>query len=91
MLTRLIHQVLVGNRELKTLAQDVKDEADEPLVSLSNTKQKQRTLAIAIACSLLLVLPSCIPLLRHPAPGPNLPETLRSPSGGLEIRGAKSL
>ena len=31
MLTRLIDQALVGNRELKILAQDVKDEADEPL------------------------------------------------------------
>ena len=45
------------------------------LLSLSNTKQKKRTIAIAIACSFLLVLPSCIPNLRHPAPGPNLPES----------------
>ena len=44
------------------------------LLSLSNTKQKKRTIAIAIACSFLLVLPSCIPNLRHPAPGPDLPE-----------------
>jgi len=29
--TRLIDQALVGNRELKILAQDVKDDADEPL------------------------------------------------------------
>ena len=29
MLTRLIHQGLVGNRELTILAQDVKDDADE--------------------------------------------------------------
>jgi hypothetical protein len=27
----LIHQALVGNRELKILAQDLKDEADEPV------------------------------------------------------------
>ena len=44
-------------------------------VSLSNTKQKKHAIAIAIACSFLLVLPSCIPNLRHPAPGPNLPES----------------
>jgi hypothetical protein len=35
MLTRLIHQVLVGNPELKTLAQDAKDEADEPVSELA--------------------------------------------------------
>jgi hypothetical protein len=34
MLTRLIHQPLVGNRELKILAQDVKDDADEPVSEL---------------------------------------------------------
>jgi hypothetical protein len=34
MLTRLIHQVLVRNRERKTLAQDVKDEADGPVREL---------------------------------------------------------
>ncbi len=34
MLTRLIHQVLVGNRELKDLAQDVEDEADGPVSEL---------------------------------------------------------
>ena len=45
------------------------------LVRFSDRKHRQRALAIAIACSLLLVLPSCIPLLRRPAPGPNLPET----------------
>ena len=45
------------------------------LVRFSDPKHRQRALAIAIACSLLLVLPSCIPLLRRPAPGPNLPET----------------
>jgi outer membrane protein TolC len=32
-------------------------------------------MAIAIACSFLLVLPSCIPHLRHPEPGPKLPDT----------------
>jgi outer membrane protein, multidrug efflux system len=46
------------------------------LVSLSNTKHKKRAVAIAIACSFLLVLPSCgIPLLRHPKPAPPLPES----------------
>ncbi len=44
------------------------------LVRFLDTKHPQRALAIAIACSFLLVLPSCIPLLRRPAPGPNLPE-----------------
>ena len=57
------------------------------LVSLSNTKHKKRTIAIAIACSFLLVLPSCIPNLRHPAPGPNLPETfdLRQADSGPDL------
>ena len=44
------------------------------LVNFSDTKPRQRALAIAIACCFLLVLPSCIPLLRRPAPGPYLPE-----------------
>jgi len=57
------------------------------LLSLSNRKQKKRTIAIAIACSFLLVLPSCIPNLRHPAPGPNLPErfNLRQPESGPDL------
>src|SRR5208283_3051854 len=57
------------------------------LLSLSNTKQKKRTIAIAIACSFLLVLPSCIPNLRHPAPGPNLPESfnLRQAESGSDL------
>ena len=44
-------------------------------VSLSNTKQRKRAVAIAMACIFLLVLPSCLPHLRNPQPGPNLPET----------------
>ncbi len=44
-------------------------------VGLLNTKDKKRAIAIAIVCSFLLVLPSCIPHLRNPQPGPNLPET----------------
>jgi NodT family efflux transporter outer membrane factor (OMF) lipoprotein len=43
-------------------------------VSLSNTKYKKRAIAIAIVCSLLLVLPSCIPHLRKPAPAPPVPK-----------------
>src|SRR5437588_12049643 len=39
-----------------------------------NTRQVERVLARAIACSMLLVLPSCaIPPLRPPAPAPDLP------------------
>ena len=42
-------------------------------VGLLNTKYKKRAIAIAIVCSFLLVLPSCIPHLRNPQPGPALP------------------
>ncbi len=45
------------------------------LVSLSKMKHKKRAISIAIACSFLLVLPSCIPFLRPPTPAPNLPES----------------
>jgi outer membrane protein TolC len=45
------------------------------LVSVSTTKHKERAFAIVIVCSFLLVLPSCIPPLRHPKPGPGLPES----------------
>ncbi len=44
------------------------------LVSLSRTKPKKRAIPLALACSFLLVLPSCIPILRQPAPAPPLPE-----------------
>ncbi|APW59478.1 TolC family protein [Paludisphaera borealis] len=45
-------------------------------VSLANTKHKQRAVAIAMACSFLLVLPSCgIPALRYPKPGPGVPDS----------------
>ncbi|AMV37135.1 TolC family protein [Planctomyces sp. SH-PL62] len=41
------------------------------LASLWDAKLKQRGVAVAIACGLLLVLPSCgIPSLRNPKPGP---------------------
>jgi multidrug efflux system outer membrane protein len=46
-------------------------------VRSSKTTQRKRARAIAIAGSFLLVLPSCIPDLRHPLPGPNLPETFQ--------------
>ena len=38
MLTRLIDQELVGSRERKILAQDVKDDADEPLTEIVEHK-----------------------------------------------------
>jgi NodT family efflux transporter outer membrane factor (OMF) lipoprotein len=43
-------------------------------VSLWNAKHHKRAIAIAIVCSFVLVLPSCIPNLRKPAPAPPLPE-----------------
>jgi multidrug efflux system outer membrane protein len=59
------------------------------LVSLSNMKHKKRAMAIAFACSFLLVLPSCIPNLRPAVPGPNLPETFNgstSPENSSQLR-----
>ncbi len=46
-------------------------------VRFSNAKHMKHVIARAIACSImLLVLPSCgIPPLRHPEPGPGLPES----------------
>ena len=46
-------------------------------VRFSDAKQMKRVIAIAIACSMLLVLPSCIPILRRPLPAPELPEDFR--------------
>jgi outer membrane protein, multidrug efflux system len=46
-------------------------------VRLSNAKQMKRVIARAIACSMLLVLPACLPALRNPVPAPKLPETFR--------------
>jgi len=43
------------------------------LLSLSSTKPKNRALAIAVVCSFLVVLPSCIPNLRKALPAPPLP------------------
>ena len=42
-------------------------------MSMSKTEHKER--AIAIVGSFLLVLPSCIPILRKPMPAPPLPES----------------
>jgi multidrug efflux system outer membrane protein len=54
----------------------LKDERMGQLVRSWIAKQTRRVIARAIACSImLLVLPSCgIPPLRHPLPGPGLPE-----------------
>jgi NodT family efflux transporter outer membrane factor (OMF) lipoprotein len=40
----------------------------------SDTRHRKRALAIVIACGSLLVLPSCLPNLRPPEPGPGVPE-----------------
>jgi hypothetical protein len=39
--TRLIYKALVGNRELKILAQDGKDDADEPLSDIFEHKARE--------------------------------------------------
>src|SRR5262245_54584207 len=39
----------------------------------SNAKRMKHVIAIAIVCSFLLVLPSCIPILRRPSSAPPLP------------------
>ena len=56
-------------------------------VRFLNAKHLKHAIAIAIACSMLLVLPSCIPILRHPAPGPDLPErfNLRQADSGPDL------
>ncbi len=56
-------------------------------VSSSGTQRKRKKLAIrlAIACGFLLVLPSCIPHLRHPEPGPALPETFQGAAGSESV------
>jgi NodT family efflux transporter outer membrane factor (OMF) lipoprotein len=54
---------------------------------LSNTKHAQHVIARAIACGLLLVLPSCgIPKLRQAMPGPLLPASYTA-----DFHGAASL
>jgi outer membrane protein, multidrug efflux system len=59
-------------------------------VRFSNAKQMKHAIARAIACSfMLLVLPACIPNLRHPEPGLNrLPEGFRgttSPDNSAKV------
>ncbi len=58
-------------------------------VRFSNAKHLKHVIAIAIACSMLLVLPACIPNLRHPEPGLNrLPEGFRgttSPDNSAKV------
>jgi outer membrane protein TolC len=53
----------------------------------STTKHRKHAIATAIACGFLLVLPSCIPHLRHPDPGPPLPERfdLRQVKSGPDL------
>lgn len=61
----------------------------KPLVRTSITKHKKNAVAIAIACSILLVLPGCaIPKLHLPAPGPALPPSFNgvtSPDNSAQI------
>ncbi len=59
------------------------------LVRSSNTKHMTNAVAIAIACSILLVLPGCgIPQLRKPDPAPVPPQTFNgatSPNNSSQI------
>jgi NodT family efflux transporter outer membrane factor (OMF) lipoprotein len=74
MLTRSSDQALAGDRELKILDEDVRTRRMNLSVSFSNAKHKKHVIARAVACSMLLLLPSCgIPNLRHAEPGPDLP------------------
>jgi NodT family efflux transporter outer membrane factor (OMF) lipoprotein len=60
-----------------------------PLVRFSSTKHHQRAIAIAIVCSFLLVLPSCIPNLRKPVLAPPVPEDFAratSPENSAQLR-----
>ena len=65
MLTRLIDRSLVGNRELKILAQDVKDEADEPLSEpIEHKAEEARDCERSFAACCWFCRP-VIPNLRH--------------------------
>jgi NodT family efflux transporter outer membrane factor (OMF) lipoprotein len=60
----------------------------DQLATLSNTKHKNRAVAIAVGCAFLLVLPSCIPILRTPLPAPPLPPDFNgaiSPDSSAQI------
>jgi outer membrane protein, multidrug efflux system len=50
-------------------------------VRFSNAKHLKHVIARAIACSMLLVLPACIPILRRPEPGPSPPPGFDGPAG----------
>jgi outer membrane protein, multidrug efflux system len=58
-------------------------------VRFPNTKHLNHVIASAIACTMVLVLPACIPNLRHPEPGLNrLPEGFRgttSPDNSAKV------
>ena len=58
-------------------------------VRFSNAKHMKHVIARAIACSMLLVLPACIPNLRKPEPGPDrLPEGFKgttSPENSAQV------
>ena len=58
-------------------------------VRFSDAKQMKQVIARAIACSMLLVLPGCIPNLRNPEPGLNqLPESFKgttSPDNSAQV------
>jgi outer membrane protein, multidrug efflux system len=47
------------------------------LARFSNSKHLKHVIARAIACSMLLVLPACIPIPRRPEPGPGLPASFQ--------------
>jgi outer membrane protein, multidrug efflux system len=48
---------------------------EQPNTEQPNTEHKKRAIAIAIACSVLPVLPSCVPPSPSPGEGPDLPES----------------
>ena len=57
-------------------------------VRFSNAKQMKHVIARAIACSMLVVLPGCIPNLRNPEPGLNLPPDFKgktSPDNSAKV------
>ena len=75
MLSRLIHRSLVGNRELKILAQDVKDEADEPVSKLVEHEAEEARYCDRDRLRLPAGSAVLYPPLRNPKPGPGLPES----------------
>jgi outer membrane protein, multidrug efflux system len=61
-----------------------------PLVRTSNTKYKNNVVAAAIACSVLLLLPGCLPQLRPPKPGPCLPQSFFLPDNYNGMNGTEN-